>query len=577
MRLKIALITLLVPSVLAIACSPAQAYDRVTGFDFASRSEVIAPHAMAATSQPLATQIALDVMKQGGNAIDAAIAANAALGLMEPTGNGMGGDLYAIVWSARDNKLYGLNASGRSPKGMTLAQMQAEVKKLGRTDIPPLGMLPISVPGAVDGWFSLHDKFGKLPMKTIFAPTIQYAEQGFPVSELIAYYWQASVPKLSPQPGDFAGTFTINGKAPAKGEMFKNPALANTLKILAKDGRDAFYRGDIAKKIDAFMKKEGGYLRYEDFASHSSTWVEPVSVNYRGYDVWELPPNGQGIAALQMLQILKNFDLKGMGFNSPESLHTLIEAKKLAFEDRAKYYADMDFQKVPVKELISEAYGRERAKLIGDKAAQRVDAGNPHLYTGDTIYMTTADAEGNMVSLIQSNYRGMGSGVVVPGLGFVFQDRGQMFSLDAKHANVFAPGKRPFNTIIPAFITKDGKPWVSFGVMGGAMQPQGHVQIVVNMVDYGMNLQEAGDAARWQHLGNTEPTDGTDLYLNNGGYTEVERGIPYQSIQTLMQKGHDIRYGLGGFGGYQAIMKDPKTGVYYGASESRKDGQAAGY
>ena len=577
MRLKIALITLLVPSVLAIACSPAQAYDRVTGFDFASRSEVIAPHAMAATSQPLATQIALDVMKQGGNAIDAAIAANAALGLMEPTGNGMGGDLYAIVWSARDNKLYGLNASGRSPKGMTLAQMQAEVKKLGRTDIPPLGMLPISVPGAVDGWFSLHDKFGKLPMKTIFAPTIQYAEQGFPVSELIAYYWQASVPKLSPQPGDFAGTFTINGKAPAKGEMFKNPALANTLKILAKDGRDAFYRGDIAKKIDAFMKKEGGYLRYEDFASHSSTWVEPVSVNYRGYDVWELPPNGQGIAALQMLQILKNFDLKGMGFNSPESLHTLIEAKKLAFEDRAKYYADMDFQKVPVKELISEAYGRERAKLIGDKAAQRVDAGNPHLYTGDTIYMTTADAEGNMVSLIQSNYRGMGSGVVVPGLGFVFQDRGQMFSLDAKHANAFAPGKRPFNTIIPAFITKDGKPWVSFGVMGGAMQPQGHVQIVVNMVDYGMNLQEAGDAARWQHLGNTEPTDGTDLYLNNGGYTEVERGIPYQSIQTLMQKGHDIRYGLGGFGGYQAIMKDPKTGVYYGASESRKDGQAAGY
>ncbi len=571
MRLKIAMLCLLLPS------STLLAYDRVTGLDFASRSEVVAPNAMAATSQPLATQIALDIMKQGGNAIDAAIAANAALGLMEPTGNGIGGDLYAIVWSARDNKLYGLNASGRAPKGMTLAQMQAEVKKLGRTDIPPLGMLPISVPGTVDGWFSLHDKFGKLPMKTLLTPTIQYAEKGFPVSELIAYYWQTSVPKLSSQPGDFVGTFTINGKAPAKGEMFKNPALANTLKILANEGRDAFYQGDIAKKIDAFMKKEGGYLRYEDFASHTSTWVEPVSVNYRGYDVWELPPNGQGIAALQMLQILKNFDLKAMGFNSPESLHTMIEAKKLAFEDRAKYYADMDFQKIPVKELISEQYGRERAKLIGDKAAQRVDAGNPHLYTGDTIYMTTADAEGNMVSLIQSNYRGMGSGVVVPGLGFVFQDRGQMFSLDAKHANAFAPGKRPFNTIIPAFITKDGKPWVSFGVMGGAMQPQGHVQIVVNMIDYGMNLQEAGDAARWQHLGSTEPTDGSEMYLTNGGYTEVERGVPYQTIQTLMQKGHDIRYGLGGFGGYQAIMKDPKNGVYYGASESRKDGQAAGY
>ena len=569
-------LSVLIPLLLLPAAS-SQAYDRVTGQEFASRSEVIATQAMAATSQPLATQIALDVMKQGGNAIDAAIAANAALGLMEPTGCGIGGDLYAIVWSAKDKKLYGLNASGRSPKGLTLEQLQAEVKKLGRTDIPPLGMLPISVPGAVDGWFSLHDKFGKLPMKKVLAPAISYAENGFPVTELISYYWNASVPKLSSQPGDFKGTFTINGKGPQTGDIFKNPALAGTYKQLASGGRDAFYKGDIAKKIDAFMQKEGGYLRYEDFASHSSTWVEPVSVNYRGYDVWELPPNGQGIAALQMLQILKNFDLKSMGFNSPESLHTLIEAKKLAFEDRAKFYADMDFAKVPVKELISEAYGRERAKLIGPKAAQRVDAGNPHLYTGDTIYLTTADKDGNMVSLIQSNYRGMGSGVVVPGLGFGFQDRGQMFSLDPKHHNAYAPGKRPFNTIIPAFITKDNRPFMSFGVMGGAMQPQGHVQIVVNMIDYGMNLQEAGDAARWQHLGNTEPTDNTDMYLQNGGYTEVERGIPWQTVQQLLQKGHDIRYGLGGFGGYQAIKKDPVNGVYYGASESRKDGQAAGY
>lgn len=552
-------------------------YDRVTGAEFASRSEVIAPHAMAATSQPLATQIALDVMKQGGSAVDAAIAANAALGLMEPTGCGVGGDLYAIVWSANEQKLYGLNASGRSPKGLSLAQLQAEVKKLGRSDIPPLGMLPISVPGAVDGWFELHGKFGKLPMDKVLAPAISYAEQGFPVSELIAYYWNASVPKLSSQPGDFKGSFTINGQGPKTGDLFKNPALANTYKAIAQGGREAFYQGDIARRIDAFMQKNGGYLRYDDFASHQSTWVEPVSVNYRGYDVWELPPNGQGIAALQMLQILKNFDLKGMGFNSPDSLHTLIEAKKLAFEDRAKFYADMDFAKVPVKELISEQYGRERAKLIGPKAAQRVDAGNPHLYHGDTIYLTTADSDGNMVSLIQSNYRGMGSGVVVPGLGFGFQDRGQMFSLDPNHQNAYAPGKRPFQTIIPAFITKDGKPYVSFGVMGGAMQPQGHVQIVVNMIDYGMNLQEAGDAARWQHLGSTEPTDGSDMYLQNGGYTEVERGVPWQTIQQLMQRGHDIRYGFGGYGGYQAIKRDPKTGVYYGASESRKDGQAAGY
>lgn len=574
--MRVTPLSLLIP-LLLLPAAPSLAYDRVTGQEFASRSEVIATQAMAATSQPLATQIALDVMKQGGNAIDAAIAANAALGLMEPTGSGIGGDLYAIVWSAKDNKLFGLNASGRSPKGLTLEQMQAEVKKLGRTDIPPLGMLPISVPGAVDGWFSLHDKFGQLPMKKVLAPAISYAENGFPVTELIAYYWQNSVPRLSTQPGDFKGTFTINGKGPKTGDIFKNPALAATYKQLANGGRDAFYKGAIAKKIDAFMQKEGGYLRYDDFASHNSTWVEPVSVNYRGYDVWELPPNGQGIAALQMLQILKNFDLKGMGFNSPESLHTLIEAKKLAFEDRAKFYADMDFAKVPVKELISEAYGKERAKLIGPKAAQRVDAGNPHLYTGDTIYMTTADKDGNMVSLIQSNYRGMGSGVVVPGLGFGFQDRGQMFSLDAKHHNAYAPGKRPFNTIIPAFITKDNKPYMSFGVMGGAMQPQGHVQIVVNMIDYGMNLQEAGDAARWQHLGNTEPTDNSDMYLQNGGYTEVERGIPWQTVQQLLQKGHDIRYGLGGYGGYQAIKKDPVNGVYYGASESRKDGQAAGY
>ncbi len=574
--MRVTPLSLLIP-LLLLPAAQSLAYDRITGHEFASRSEVIATQAMAATSQPLATQIALDVMKQGGNAIDAAIAANAALGLMEPTGNGIGGDLYAIVWSAKDKKLYGLNASGRSPKGLTLEQLQAEVKKLGRTDIPPLGMLPISVPGAVDGWFSLHDKFGQLPMKKVLAPAISYAENGFPVTELIAYYWQNSVPRLSTQPGDFKGTFTINGQGPKTGDIFKNPALANTYKQLASGGRDAFYKGAIAKKIDAFMQKEGGYLRYDDFASHSSTWVEPVSVNYRGYDVWELPPNGQGIAALQMLQILKNFDLKSMGFNSPESLHTLIEAKKLAFEDRAKFYADMDFAKVPVKELISEAYGKERAKLIGPKAAQRVDAGNPHLYTGDTIYMTTADKDGNMVSLIQSNYRGMGSGVVVPGLGFGFQDRGQMFSLDPKHHNAYAPGKRPFNTIIPAFITKDNKPYMSFGVMGGAMQPQGHVQIVVNMIDYGMNLQEAGDAARWQHLGNTEPTDNTGMYLENGGYTEVERGIPWQTVQQLLQKGHDIRYGLGGYGGYQAIKKDPVSGVYYGASESRKDGQAAGY
>lgn len=563
---------------LTITAAPlVQAFDRITGKDFASRSEVIATEAMAATSHPLATQIALDIMKQGGNAIDAAIAANAALGLMEPTGNGIGGDLYAMIWDAKTGKLYGLNASGRSPLGLSYDTLKAELDKLGRSDLPPHGMLPISVPGTIDGWFEMHKKFGKLPMPQLLQPTIDYAEKGFPVTELIAYYWDRSVPVLSPQPGDFKGSFTINGKAPAKGEIFKNPGLAYTLRTVAKDGRDAFYRGEITRKIDKFMTDNGGYLRFADFANHRSDWVEPVGVDYKGYTLWELPPNGQGIAALQMLQILKNFDLAALGFNSPESIHLMVEAKKLAFEDRAKFYADLDFYKTPISKLISEEYGRERAKLIGQRAAQRVDAGNPHLYEGDTIYMTTADKDGNMVSLIQSNYRGMGSGVVVPGLGFVFQDRGQLFSMDKNHANVYEPGKRAFNTIIPAFVTKDGKPLISYGVMGGAMQPQGHVQILVNMVDFGMNLQEAGDAARWQHLGSTEPTDGQDAYLKNGGYIEVERGIPFETVRELQKRGHDVRYGLGGYGGYQAIMKDHVNGVWIGASESRKDGQAAGY
>lgn len=570
------LITLLLG--LTVISSPlVQAFDRITGKDFASRSEVIATEAMAATSHPLATQIALDMMKQGGNAIDAAIAANAALGLMEPTGNGIGGDLYAMIWDAKSGKLYGLNASGRSPLGLSYDTLKAELEKLGRTDLPPHGMLPISVPGTIDGWFEMHKKFGKLPMPQLLQPTIDYAEKGFPVTELIAYYWDRSVPILSPQPGDFRGTFTINGKAPAKGQIFKNPGLAYTLRTVAKEGRDAFYRGEITRKIDKFMTENGGYLRFADFANHRSDWVEPVGVDYKGYTLWELPPNGQGIAALQMLQILKNFDLAALGYNTPESIHLMVEAKKLAFEDRAKFYADMDFYKTPISKLISEEYGRERAKLIGQRAAQRVDAGNPHLYEGDTIYMTTADKDGNMVSLIQSNYRGMGSGVVVPGLGFVFQDRGQLFSMDKNHANVYEPGKRAFNTIIPAFVTKDDKPLISYGVMGGAMQPQGHVQILVNMVDFGMNLQEAGDAARWQHLGSTEPTDGQDAYLKNGGYIEVERGIPFETVRELQKRGHDVRYGLGGYGGYQAIMKDPINGVWIGASESRKDGQAAGY
>lgn len=546
------------------------AQDRITGKPFATRSEVIARNGMAATSQPLATQVALDILKQGGTAIDAAIAANATLGLMEPTGNGMGGDLFAIIWDAKTQKLYGLNASGRSPYSLTLDYFKSK----GLKSIPTRGSLPVSVPGCVDGWFEMHKKFGKLPMTTILKPVIDYAREGFPVSELIAYYWEVSVPILG-RYENFKEIFTVNGKAPVKGEIFKNPYLANTLEKIAQGGRDAFYKGDIARTIDAYMKRQGGFLSYKDFADHTSDWVEPVSTNYRGYDVWELPPNGQGIAALQMLNILEAYDLKKFGFGSREHIHYFVEAKKLVYEDRAKFYADPAFNKIPVKSLISKSYANERRKLINDKrAGTHYDAGNPALQDGDTIYMTVADKDGTMVSLIQSNYSGMGSGMTPDGLGFILQNRGALYTLEEGQFNTYAPHKRPFHTIIPAFITKDGKPFLSFGVMGGAFQPLGHVQIVLNVIDFGLNLQEAGDAPRIDHAGSSEPTGEK---MKDSGRISLESGYSYEVIRELMKMGHKIDFGLGGYGGYQAIMYDAKNKVYYGASESRKDGQAAGY
>lgn len=542
--------------------------DRVTGRDFATRSEVIARNGMAATSQPLATQTALDILKRGGNAIDAAIAANAVLGVVEPTGNGIGGDLFAIIWVAERGRLYGLNASGRSPRSLKLEYF----KEKGLEFIPSFGPLPVSVPGCVDGWFEMHDMFGKLPMKDLLQPAIGYARDGFPVTELIAYYMDRNTQLLKDYP-NIKEVYMPNGKSPAKGEIFKNPALANTLTRIANGGRNEFYRGSVAREIDAFMKKQGGFLSYEDLSRHHSEWVEPVTVNYRGYDVWELPPNGQGIAALQMLNILEGYDIASMGFGSAEYIHTFTEAKKLAFEDRAKYYADPIFANIPVEQLLSDKYAAERRKLIDpSKAAKIYDPGK--IEAGNTIYMTVADQYGNMVSLIQSNYRGMGSGMCPTGLGFVLQDRGEMFSLQEGHNNVYAPGKRPFHTIIPAFITKDGKPLISFGVMGGDMQPQGHVQIVVNLIDFKMNLQEAGDAPRIYHTGSSEPTG---QHMTDGGVIKLESGIRTEVIQKLMSMGHTIQWDLGNYGGYQAIMWDEKNRVWFGASESRKDGQAAGY
>ncbi|HEX4951828.1 MAG TPA: gamma-glutamyltransferase, partial [Thermoanaerobaculia bacterium] len=495
-------------------------FDRVTGLGFAGRSEVIARHGMAATSQPLATQAALDVLKAGGNAVDAAIAANAMLALTEPTGCGLGGDLFAMVWDPATGKLHGLNASGRSPKSLTLAELKAK----GLTKMPSHGPLPVTVPGAVDGWYELHARFGKLPMEQVLAPAIRYAREGFPLSELIAYYWGRSVPLLGKYPG-FEATYMPGGKAPRKGEIFKNPDLARSLELLAKEGRDAFYRGEIARAIEKAVVGQGGYLKVEDLAAHRSEWVEPIGSSYRGYEVWQLPPNTQGLATLQILNLLEGFDVAAMGFGSPEHVHAFVEAKKIAFEDRARWYADPAWAQLPVAGLASKEYAaKRRSEIDPRRAARRVDAGNPALDQGDTIYLTVADSERRMVSLIQSNYRGMGSGMAPPGLGFMLQNRGEMFSLVEGHANCYAPGKRPFQTIIPAFLTKDGKPVAAFGVMGGDMQPQGHVQIVVNLVDFGMNLQEAGDAPRIQHDGSTEPA-GQATAMSDGGELDLESGF----------------------------------------------------
>lgn len=561
---------------LLIACNlistPTAAADRITGASFATRSEVFAPHAMAATSHPLTTQIALDVMKAGGNAVDAAIAANAALGLMEPTGNGIGGDLFAIVWDPKTRKLHGYNGHGRSPAGLSLQWFVEH----GYRDIPPHGPLPVTVPGTVDGWFALHARFGKRRMRDNLQPAIDYARNGHPVHETIAYYWARSVPVLSAFPG-FVEQFTINGRAPRKGELWRNPHLADTLETIAREGRDGFYRGRVAKTIADYVQAQGGFLSTDDLAEHQGEWVDPVSINYRGYDVWELPPSGQGIAALQILQLLEGFDLKAHAFGSFEHVHLFTEAKKIAFEDRARWYADPEFAPAPVEALISDAYADQRRRLIDpQRAAKTVEAGNPALNDGDTIYLTTADADGMMVSLIQSNYRGMGSGMTPPGLGFILQDRGEMFVLKEGHPNSFAPRKRPFHTIIPAFITQNGKPWLSFGLMGGAMQPQGHAQIVINLIDFGMNLQEAGDAPRIHHDGSTEPT-GQNLQMTDGGVLQLESGFPYETVRALMNAGHHVEFANGPYGGYQAIARDHAQGVYVGASESRKDGQAAGY
>lgn len=549
--------------------------DRITGKSFATRSEVLAPHAMVASSKPLATQAGLHVLRDGGSAVDAAIAVNACLGLMEPTGCGIGGDLFAICWDAETRSLHGLNGSGRSARGASLEDMRAALKRMGVEDIPMMGPLAVSVPGCVDGWFTLHQRFGKLPIERVLAPAIEYAESGFPVSEVIAFYWHNSIEPRAAFPG-FLETFTVDGKrAPRHGEIWRNPTLASTYSLLAREGRDGFYSGRLAREMAAFLEASGSFLREEDFTGHHSEWVDPISTNYRGFDVWELPPNGQGLAALQILNILEGFDIGAMGFGSADFIHAFVEAKKHAFADRARCYADPHFFDVPLKRLLSKAYAAEQRQNISmERAATSIIPDPDVLGRGDTIYLCTADSEGNMVSLIQSNYWGIGSGLCPPGLGFGFQNRGASFAMDPAHANAYAPGKRPFHTIIPAFITRDDEPLCAFGVMGGDTQPQAHAQIICNIVDFGMGLQEAGDAPRMVHSGDSTPRGSV---MTDGGTLSLESGFGPDVLQSLESRGHRLEKGRGQFGGYQAIWRNPETGVYRGASESRKDGQAAGY
>lgn len=582
--------------------------ERVSGLPFATRSPVVAPHGAAATAHPLATQTAIDVLRAGGSAIDAAIAANAMLGLVEPTGNGIGGDIFVIVWDPRTQRLYGYNGSGRTPRGMSLAAMRREARRRGNPNaVPSFGAASVSVPGTVDGWFALHERFGRTPMADLLAPAIRYAREGAPIPQTIAMYWannrrrletefaagrlqeienarntywrepeEVAVHAYAPGERETLTAFhddSLAGRQPDGHSLFTNPDLANTLELIARDGRDAYYRGPIARTIDSYMRRIGGWLRYDDLARHEGEWVDPICAPYRHVEVCELPPNSQGVVALQTLRILEAYNLREMGFLSPDSLHTQIEATRLAFADRAQFYGDPAFTHFDTRQLLTDEYTAQRRAMISKDRAMPPPPHAELRIDGDTTYLTTADSDGMMVSLIQSNYRGMGSGLVPDGLGFMLQDRAELFSLQSGHPNVYAPGRRPFQTIIPAFALRDGQPWLSFGVMGGDMQPQGHVQIIVNLIDYDMDLQAAGDAARYRFYGGAEPTGDQP---DGVGFVAMENGVPPEVRAELERRGHRIRPADGSFGGYQAIMRHP-NGVYEAATEMRKDGSAAGY
>ena len=524
---------------------------------------------MVATSHKRAVAIGVEILKRGGNAVDAAIAMNAAMGVVEPMSCGAGGDLYAIVWDAKTQKMYGLNASGRSPYGASIEYFE----KRGMTEIPVFGPLSWSVPGAVDGWDQLRTRFGTMGWEELLSPAIECAEKGVEVPPTIGGFFQAAQATLSKHP-DAAKTFLKDGRAPHAGDVFVNPYIAATYREIVKGGRDAFYKGRIAKEIVEFSEKNGGLFSMRDFADHTSTWVDPVSTTYRGNRVWEIPPPGQGISVLQMLNLMEHFDVKAMGAGSADWLQLFIESKRLAYADRAKYYTDPVFAKVPVKELISKEYAEKRQGLIDlKKAAGSVPPGEVAL-GGDTIYLCVVDKDRNCVSLIQSNYNGFGSGLVPGDLGFALQDRGTLFALDPKHANHLEPHRRPFHTIIPAMVTRDDQPWLVFGVMGGDMQPQGHVQVLANIIDFGMDLQAAGDAPRVEHVGSATPTGKAEKGV---GTVQAEPGIAKEVVEELERRGQNVVRVKKNGGGYQGISIDWDKPMLHGASESRRDGEAKGY
>jgi gamma-glutamyltranspeptidase/glutathione hydrolase len=556
--------------------------DRPSGASFATRSPALGCVGAAGTAHPLATMVAIDMLKRGGSAVDAAVAANAMLGFVEPTSSGLGGDCYAFVWDPKQAKLMGMASSGKSPKSLSLATARTRAKN---GVLPKLGAISVSTPGALDGWWTMHQRYGKLKWAELFEPAIQYCESGSPTPQIIGWYIKRNL-ALFTRPGsgveetaNAMQTYAPGGRAPNENDVRRNPDLARTYRMIAEGGRDAFYDGPIADTIDAYFKRIGGWLSRDDLRAHHAEWVEPLVTTYRGVSVYAMGANTQGLATLQMLNILETFDLREMGFQSAASIHVQTEAKRLAYEDRARYYADPHFAKIPVEWLNSKDYAKERARLIRmDRILTPIYPGQAPSH-GDTTYFTVADSNGMMVSQIQSNFRGMGSGLVADGLGFMFQDRGELFSLQDGHPNIYAPGKRPFQTIIPGFAAKDGVPWMSFGVMGGDMQPQGQTQIILNRVDYGLDVQAASDSPRWHHEGSSQTMGEDQPGLGPKGVLRLEAGIPEATRKTLIDLGWPMGASDGGFGRYECIenLKQGADRVYAAASEMRADGVALAY